>query len=354
VASLKDAKLAVLRAGKATGLFTASTHLRTQRLLILCYHGIAVEDEYQWNPCLYIDPGTFRARLEMLRDGGYRVLPLGEALSLMNRNRLPSRSVVITFDDGTYDFYEHAYPMLREFGFPVTLYLSTFYCRHQAPVFDVAWAYMLWKSIGRTFDATGLAEGGGEIPIRDVEEWQRIRARTLHYVHGLSLAAREKDELLNTLAARLNFDITRIRSRRMLHYMTPDEVGEISRGGVDIQLHTHRHRMPRDRELFRREILDNIHEIREMTGTDAKPSHFCYPCGDYDPTFYGWLKELGVESATTCQPGLAASSTHPFELPRLLDMPTLSSLEFEGWLTGFSEVFPRRDARALHIQREQE
>ena len=135
--------------------------------------------------------------------------------------------------------------------------------------------------------------------------------------------------------------------------MTAAEVREVSRGGVDIQLHTHRHRMPRDRELFRREILDNINEIREMTGTGATPSHFCYPCGDYDPVFYTWLRELGVESATTCQPGLAARSTNPFELPRLLDMPTLSSLEIEGWLTGFSGIFPQRNARALHIQREQ-
>ncbi len=351
--SLKDAKLAVLKAGKAAGLFHASIRLRTQRLLILCYHGIAVEDEFKWNPSLYIDLSTFRKRLEMLCDGGYEVLPLGEALDLMRHNRLPPRSVAITFDDGTYDFYVHAWPMLREFGFPVTLYLSTFYCRHQLPVFNVTWAYMLWKSIGRIFDAAGLVDGGGRIYIRDLDEWQRIRARTLRFIEGQRRSAEEKDELLNVLAGRLNFDISKIRGRRMMHYMRPDEVREVAREGVDIQLHTHRHRMPRDRDLFQREILDNIREIRDMTGTDARPSHFCYPCGDSDPAFYPWMKELGLESAATCQPGLATRSTHPFALPRLLDMPTISSLEFEGWLTGFSEVFPRRDVRALHIQRDQ-
>lgn len=353
MASLKDVKLAVLKAGKATGLFAASTRLRTQRLLILCYHGIAIEDEHQWNPCLYIDRGTFRKRLEMLRRGDYRVLPLGEALRLMNENRLPPRSVVITFDDGTYDFYVHAYPMLREFEFPVTLYLSSYYCRHQVPVFNVAWAYMLWKSIGRTFDATGFAEEGGKFHIGNVEQWQRIRARTQRHIDERSLSTREKDELLNELAGRLGFDISTIRGRRMLQYMSAGEVREMSRGGVDIQLHTHRHRMPRDRELFRREILDNIREIRDITGTNAAPAHFCYPSGDWDPSFFPWLEELGVNSATTCQPGLAASSTHRFALPRLLDMPTLSSIEFEGWLTGFSGLFPQRDERALYRQRQQ-
>lgn len=350
--SLKDAKLAVLKAGKAAGLFTASVRLRTQRLLILCYHGIAIDDEFRWNPSLYIDAGTFRQRLETLQRGGYRVLRLGEALRLMRENQLPPRSVVLTFDDGTYDFYAYAYPLLREFGFPATLYISTYYCRHQLPVFNVAWAYMLWKSIGRTFDATGFVDGGGELRLSDLEQWQRIRARTLRHIAGLSLSTTEKDELLNELARRLDFDIATIRRRRMLQYMSPAEVREISEGGVDLELHTHRHRMPRDRELFKREIIDNIEEIRKMTGTEASPKHFCYPCGDWEPLFHPWLTELGVESATTCQPGLASASTNPFELPRLLDMPTLSPIEFEGWLTGFSGLFPQRDVRVLHSQRE--
>lgn len=350
---LRDAKLAVLKAGKAAGLFTASSRLRTQRLLILCYHGVSLEDEHHWNPSLYIDPATFRHRMEMLRDGGYRVLPLGEALDLLDGNRLPARSVTITFDDGSHDFYEVAYPILREFGFPVTLYLSTFYCRYQAPVFDVACVYMLWKAIGKRFDATGFLPDGGEVHIADFDAWRRVQARVGRHIRGLHLAADEKDELLNVLAARLGVDLVHIRKRRMLHYMTPGEVRQMAQSGVDMQLHTHRHRMPRDRDLFAREIEDNVREIQDMTGSQTRPSHFCYPCGDYEPVFYTWLQELGVGSAVTCQPGLATGRSHRFELPRLLDTPALSNLEFEGWLSGFSGIFPQRDARVLHSQRSQ-
>lgn len=350
---LKDAKLAVLKAGKASGLFSASNRLRTQRLLILCYHGVSFDDEHRWNPSLYIDRVTFCKRLEMLRDGRYRVLGLGEALELLYRNELPPRSVVITFDDGSHDFYEIAHPMLREFGFPVTLYASTFYCRYQAPVFDVACVYLLWKAIGRTFDATGFLPDGGSVQIADLAEWRRVQARVMRHVRAMNLTADEKDTLLDVLAERLCVDLAAIRKRRMLHYMTPDELREVARGGVDVQLHTHRHRMPRDEKLFTREIEDNIREIQDMTGSAARPEHFCYPCGDYEPIFYGWLEKLGVKSATTCQPGLASNRTNRFELPRLLDMPTLSALEFEGWLSGFSGLFPQRDARVLHSQRAQ-
>ncbi len=348
---LKDAKLAVLKAGKASGLFAASKRLRPQRLLILCYHGFSLDDEHHWNPSVYIDTATFRNRLEMLRSGGYNVLPLGEALRLMYRSELPPRSVVITVDDGTYDFYALGYPLLREYGFPATLYVSTYYCKFQAPVFDVACAYILWKSIGRTFDTTGFTASGGSYSVTDREAWQRIQVRIIRYLRELDLSAREKDAQLDILAGRLDFDIARLRAKRMLHYMNPGELRETFQNGIDLQLHTHRHRTPRDRTLFVREIEDNIREIQSMTGSTARPTHFCYPCGDYEADYFAWLKELGVESATTCQPGLATRRSNPFELPRLLDMATLTSLEFEGWLSGFSDLFPRRDVRVLHSQR---
>ena len=77
----------------------------------------------------------------LLKDGGYRVLPLDEALRLLQAKRLPPRSVTITFDDGFYDFHRHAVPLLEEFNFPATVFLSTYYCRFKKPVFDIACAY---------------------------------------------------------------------------------------------------------------------------------------------------------------------------------------------------------------------
>jgi hypothetical protein len=105
-------------------------------------------------------------------------------------------------------------------------------------------------------------------------------------------------------------------------------------------MHTHRHRTPDDRELFLREIEDNRKSISEMTG--KSPSHFCYPSGVWSPAFLPWLTEAGVESATTCEIGLATPESHPLLLPRLIDVSSLSPIEFEGWLTGISQVLPRR------------
>ena len=122
--------------------------------------------------------------------------------------------------------------------------------------------------------------------------------------------------------------------------LTPDEVTELGQAGIDIQLHTHRHRTPRDRGLFIREIEDNRVCIQTMTGSLA--SHFCYPSGVHDPAFLPWLKESGVVSATTCEPGFASVNANRLVLPRVLDNSALAPIEFESWLTGISAALPRR------------
>ena len=49
------------------------------------------------------------------------ILRLGEALERPETQELPPRSVAVTFDDGAYDFYRQAYPLLKKYGVPVTV-----------------------------------------------------------------------------------------------------------------------------------------------------------------------------------------------------------------------------------------
>jgi len=77
--------------------------------------------------------------------------------------------------------------------------------------------------------------------------------------------------------------------------------------------------------------------------------HFCYPSGVYRSEFLPWLREAGVQTATTCDPGLASSRTEPLLLPRLVDTSNLSALDVEGWMAGMSAFFMPRKASA-HAQ----
>ena len=71
----------------------AGSRWRSEKLLILCYHGISMEDEHEWRPASFMMASVFETRMEKLRSGGYTVLPLEEALSRLASHTLPRKSV---------------------------------------------------------------------------------------------------------------------------------------------------------------------------------------------------------------------------------------------------------------------
>jgi len=75
----------LLHTARACGLFALARRLTARRLRILCYHGIALEDEAEFQPMLFMRAETFRSRLEQLSRSGYPVLPLGDALERLRR-----------------------------------------------------------------------------------------------------------------------------------------------------------------------------------------------------------------------------------------------------------------------------
>jgi peptidoglycan/xylan/chitin deacetylase (PgdA/CDA1 family) len=339
---LKRLKRVSLSLAKTAGLFSFVQHSRWRRarLLILGYHGIAIDDEHKWNPPLFMRQDHFRERLRIIRQSGCTVLTLDEGLRRLFSGDLPPNSVALTFDDGSYDFYKQAYPVLKEFDIPVTLYLTTFYSYYNRPVFRPTVSYVLWKGRTSTLNLKPLV--GKDIRLNLLDPTERTKAfdELIYFAIKNRLSAEEKDELNVNLAKQLKIDYDTLLQKRILHIMTPDEVGRLAAEGVDVQLHTHRHRTPTDRELFTREIRDNRESIGSITG--SFPTHFCYPAGVYADSFVPWLQEMGVESATTCDADLATRSSHPYFLPRLIDNSNLSPVEFHGWLSGLSAVLPQR------------
>lgn len=341
---LKRAKQSLLLASKVVGLQATvrESEWRARRLLVLCYHGIAVNDEHRWNPTLYMAQATFRRRLEILRDGGYAVLPLDEAVERLYRGDLPPRSVSITFDDGAADFYTRAFPVLREFGFPSTVYLTTYYCHYNRPVFDVALPYILWKGRAAGRLSRAVVGDAGAWPIVSKAARAAAVAEIREHATARGFEGATRDALLETIAARLGVDYAAICAQRILHLMSESEVAEVAKHGVSIQLHTHRHRSPRNVAAFTDEIEVNRKHIAALTGGRPEGWHFCYPNGRHEPEFGPWLRDLEVRSATTCEPGFASPASEPILLPRVVDSELVSEIEFEGWLSGVSAFLPRR------------
>jgi peptidoglycan/xylan/chitin deacetylase (PgdA/CDA1 family) len=344
--SLRRAGLTILKSCGAFQLVQGSGW-RRQRLLILCFHGISLEDEHEWRPYLYIRPQQFDRRIEILQRGKYAVLPLGEALERLYHGDLPERSVVLTFDDGTYDFYAQAYPRLKQAGFPVTVYLTTYYNALEVPVFSLVCSYMMWKA--HALGAADLREFGlqGMVDLNSPDARQKASDQVVAWVDMQNLTGAQKNEIAARVARKLGIDYGQLLGKRILQLMNRREVQELAGAGADFQLHTHRHRTPLKEELFRAEIAENKNRIVEVTGT--APKHFCYPSGAYRPEFAAWLKSENIASAVTCDTGIAAPEINPLLLPRLVDTSGRSDLEFESWVNGIGHfISARKKARLAY------
>lgn len=339
---LKKLKQATLKSLKTAGVSTVvhNSRWRRERLLILAYHGISLLDEHEWNYTQYMPSSVLRMRLQQLKDSRCALLRLDEAVTRLYAGDLPDRAVAITFDDGTADFKSQAFPLIKEFEMPVTLYLTTFYSQYNRPVFDLMISYLLWKGREETIDLKTLIDHDATFDLRSDEAQNTARVAILEFAQSQKLSAEEKDELAANLAGALHVDYDFLIEQRVMRNLTPKEVTELAADGVDIQLHTHRHRVPNDHDLFIREIDDNRQSIYAMTGKRA--SHFCYPSGVHDPAFFPWLTESGIVSATTCEPGFASVDSNRLLLPRVLDNLSLAPIEFESWVTGVSAALPRR------------
>lgn len=91
------------------------------RVAVLGYHDFS---ETASETAMRIRTSKFRKQLETIRQLGLSVISLDDFVAWKNGERdIPAKSVLITLDDGWKSVYTDAFPILREFDFPFTLYL---------------------------------------------------------------------------------------------------------------------------------------------------------------------------------------------------------------------------------------
>jgi peptidoglycan/xylan/chitin deacetylase (PgdA/CDA1 family) len=92
-----------------------------QTVPILCYHRFGPKASK-----LNVSAAAFEAQMDYLARNGYTVITMQRlARFLDGKEALPAKSVAITIDDGYRSTYEIAYPILKKFGFPATVFLYT-------------------------------------------------------------------------------------------------------------------------------------------------------------------------------------------------------------------------------------
>lgn len=90
-------------------------------IIVLNYHKIDFYDDP-----LSVTPVEFTNQLNYFKTYNYHVVSLNDVYDYLEKDKpLPNKPVVITFDDGYADNYEYAYPILRQFGYPATIFVIT-------------------------------------------------------------------------------------------------------------------------------------------------------------------------------------------------------------------------------------
>ena len=121
------------------------------RVPILMYHYVSANPRYPGDPvrtCLSVTPAAFAAQLRYLRKAGYITITLDDlARALRDRAPLPPKPVILTFDDGYQDFFDNAYPLLKQYDDRATVYIITGKVGHPG--------YMTWDEL-RTLSASLL------------------------------------------------------------------------------------------------------------------------------------------------------------------------------------------------------
>jgi len=331
----------VLTILKALGLFSLARWVTRRKLRILCYHGLWYGGQPQYGDCLYMDPKQFEERMRWLAASAYPVLPLDEAIRRLDEGGLPNNAVVITIDDGWYSTYRGMVPVLRDLDLPATLYVTTYYVTRGGPVLNVLLDYMVNRAAPSNLSYAELLL---DLPAPafkpDSDSGRALIAEQL---------ARTTDQLPN-LQARLEYvlainrklrvDLNTILAERLFDLMTETEVRACQAAGIDIQLHTHTHRMHQlDPGKVTDEIVENRAQLARILGSEpGSLRHFCFPSGVYSEHVFDALRASGVVSATTTESGLVSADDERMRLSRILDCQSMTQIELEARLSGIWEL----------------
>ena len=278
------------------------------KLAILTYHRVLSEPDPFFDD---ITADMFRIHATALSKT-FNVLRLDEAVRMMRSNILPSRAVVITFDDGYADNFEIALPILVELGIPATIFIATGFIDQGIMWNDVIRCACKNADDGRIRD---YAERNGlQQPLSRIASLRlAIMRRELSKLKYLPLEERRREA--DEFASRLG------QSESDNLMMTWNQVAELPPLNIEVGAHTVNHPILTSASPSQAwyEISESRRVLQEATKQEI--TSFAYPNGnpltDYDQTHIRLLQESGFNAAVSTRVACARHKDNLFELPRL-------------------------------------
>jgi peptidoglycan/xylan/chitin deacetylase (PgdA/CDA1 family) len=276
---------------------------------IIAYHSINDVNNPNIHKRNIVSPDKFEQQINFLANH-YMIVSLEEIVNMIKKKYKTGRFISITFDDGYADFYNIAYPILRKYDVPVTIFLNSDYTNN-----EIKWDDRL-NSIRNTF----------ENDARFLEHFE---------AHFQKLTIMNYDDLIwkfkNTHPKRLSVICKKINevygdfnSKIMLSW---DEIKELSNDkNIFFGAHTCSHAnltLLDDIEL-KTEVMNSKEIIESHIRKEIKG--FCYPYGLYNERVRKIVKEIGFDYAVSCNYGINTIFSDLSKLKRILIVNYLHSM----------------------------
>jgi peptidoglycan/xylan/chitin deacetylase (PgdA/CDA1 family) len=312
--ALKQIVLAILYYSGALWLL-AWFRLRN-RTLVLTYHRVLPlqrwPDSFS-SRGIIVTPETFDLQLRFLR-GFLKPLSASEFIACLQSGRpMPSRSCLVTFDDGWYDTLEFALPALRRHGVPAVLFVAADYVGTGRCFWQERLARRLFELRNRPevpslLAAAGLSAADDRLQLSDRDAIRELVTRLKE------LPSADVDSLMARLA-QLAPAGSGPGEDRFLDWAGVAELCNSRQ--VEIGSHALSHR-PLTRispDEAGRELRQSREILRSRLGTEARL--LAYPNGDATPEIAGIASATGFAAAFTTERGAVAAGGNPHLLQRV-------------------------------------
>jgi len=301
----------------------------------LTYHRFSERDE---------DAATsaraFSEQLQYLRSH-YTILPLSVlARSIAEGSTLPRASVAITIDDGYRDAREIAFPLLKKYQAPATLFVVTDFLDRKTWLWTDKLRYLTFNARAGGLDVT---VAGRVIATELGDRASRLLAADRVNSALKAMPDDQKQEAIGRVARQFGVELPS-EPPEEFGPITWDEAREMDGAGVEIGSHTVTHpiltRIEGERLAF--ELRQSRARLEEMLGREV--DLFCYPNGDSSPGVRAEVARAGYVAAVTTEEGLNEPRADLFALKRVHTTRDLG--HFAQSTSGFEQVKSRlRGAR---------
>ena len=287
---------------------------------ILAFHGFSdgQEDDEVLDAELHLPVNLFRSVCEFLASN-YQVIPLRKLVDCLKvREKPPPNAVVLTFDDGYESNFRLAYPILKEFGLPGTIFATTGFLDGAEKLWfqrvDLALGHTKKQHVDWKFE-----HGKDRLPLVTREQRQAALARLLPEFKRLP----DEDSLGEVDRLERSLGVQEPKAGDMpkpMRPMTWDQARKMSASSlIEFGGHTHTHPILARCNVaaMRGEIFTCRDRLNQELG--KVPRSFCHTNGsrdDYTDETLNLLRDAGFDAAVTMEHGHVRANTPLMELPR--------------------------------------